>query len=88
MLTDEKIIEIAKNVAAANDIGFIDITTAPAIDSEGAAAVMITIAIPAGSAVALGPRTARAVSELIGELADAGEQRFPIVRYEGKGAPP
>jgi ABC-type hemin transport system substrate-binding protein len=88
MLTDEKIIEIAKDVAMANNIGFVDITTAPAIDSTGAEAVEITIAIPRGSAVALGARTARAVSELIRELADAGEQRFPIVRYEGKGASP
>ena len=88
MLSDDEIIKIAKEVATANDVGFVDITTEPAIDSEGAAAVMIKIAIPTGSAAGLGSRTARTVSQLIGQLADAGEQRFPIIRYEGKGAAP
>ena len=84
MLTDEKIIKIAKDVATANKIGFLDITTAPAFDAMGAAAVKITIAIPRGSVAAMGDRTAQTVSELIGELAGAGEERSPIVIYEGR----
>jgi hypothetical protein len=84
MPTDDEIIKIAKGVAAANNVAFLGITTTPAIDSEGGEAVEITIAVTMGSTAAMGERPAQAVSELIRQLTDAGEQRFPIVRYEGK----
>jgi hypothetical protein len=84
MLPDERIIEIVKKVAAANNVSYRDVTTAPIIDSTGAEGIEITISLTPGSSAAMGERPARAVSALIRELADAGENRFPIVRYEGK----
>lgn len=82
MLTDDAIREIARKAAIANDVSFTGVTTAPAIDSAGAAAIEITISLtPGSSAAIMGPRSAGMVSEVIRQLADAGEDRFPIVRY-------
>jgi hypothetical protein len=88
ILPDERIIEITQKVAEANDVAYLDVTTAPVIDSAGAEAIEITIALTPGSSAAMGERPAQAVSALIRELADAGENRFPIVRFEGKLASP
>jgi hypothetical protein len=82
-LTNEKIIEIAKDVATANNINFASVVTAPAIDSAGSEAVEIKFLLTPGSSQAImGETSARTVSQLIQKLADVGEGRFPIVRYE------
>ncbi|QQO34500.1 hypothetical protein JJC00_01990 [Bradyrhizobium diazoefficiens] len=82
MLTDDRIKEIASEAARENHIGFTNVTTAPAIDSKGGEAIEITIELTAGSSAAImGKPSALTVSEVIRRLADAGEGRFPIVRY-------
>ena len=59
------------------------VSTAPAVDSTGASAIEIKFVITAGSSSSiLGERSARTVSQLVQQLADKGEQRSPIVRYE------
>jgi hypothetical protein len=88
-LTDEKVIEIAKGVATANNVSFASVVTAPAIDSTGSEAIEIKIVLTPGSSDAImGERSARTVSQLIQKLVDAGEGRFPIVRYEEQVAAP
>jgi hypothetical protein len=82
-LPDEKVIEIAKQIATANSISFADVLTLPAVDSTGSAAIEIKYVLtPGSSAAIMGARSARTVSQLIQQLAVAGEPRFPIVRYE------
>jgi len=87
-LTDEKIVEIAKDVAAANNIPVQAVSTSPVMDSAGLEAIEIVISIPPGSSFSImGGPSARTVSQVIQELADAGEDRFSIVQYEEKSAP-
>jgi hypothetical protein len=82
-LTDERVIEIAKSVATANNVSVAKVVTAPVIDSTGSEAIEIKIVLtPGSSGTIMGERSARTVSQVIKELADAGEGRFPIVRYE------
>ena len=82
-LTDEKVVEIARAVATANNVGFSTIKTSSAVNSTGSEAIEIKIILTPGSSDAImGERSARTVSQVIKELADAGEGRFPIVRYE------
>ena len=82
-LPDEKVIEIAKRIATANSVSFTSVVTAPAIDSTGSEAIEIKIVLSPGSSNAImGEPSALTVSQLIQNLADAGEGRFPIVRYE------
>jgi hypothetical protein len=86
-LTDQEVVKIAKGVAAANNVSVDHILTAPATDSTGASAIEIKFVITAGSSSSImGERSARTVSQLVQQLADKGEERFPIVRYEEKGA--
>jgi hypothetical protein len=87
-LSSEKIIEIARGVATANNVNFTSIVPTPAIDSTGSEAIEIKILLTPGSSEAImGETSARTVSQLIQKLADAGEGRFPIVRYEEQVAP-
>jgi len=86
-LADEKVVEITKSVATANNVSFENVVTAPAIDSTGAEAIEIKILLtPGSSGTIMGEASANTVSQIIQELADAGEGRFPIVRYEEKVA--
>jgi hypothetical protein len=88
-LTDEKVIEIARSVATANKISFANVVTAPAIDSTGSEAIEIKIVLtPGSSGTIMGERSACTISQVIQKLADAGEGRFPIVRYEEQVASP
>lgn len=88
-LTDKEVIEIAKEVATANNVDFADVLTVPTTDSTGAAAIQIMYVLtPGSSASIMGVKSSLAVSQLVQQLADKGEARFPIVRYEEeKGAP-
>jgi hypothetical protein len=86
-LPDDKITAIAKSAATANSVNWETVTTAPGFDSTGAEAVVITILLTPGSSEKIrGEPSARTVSDVMQKLADAGEGRFPIVRYEEKGA--
>ncbi|MBH5371364.1 hypothetical protein [Bradyrhizobium glycinis] len=85
-LPDQELVRIAKSVASANGVSIADVQTAPAIDSTGHSAVEIKLVITQGSSTAImGRPSARTVSELIRELADRGDDRLPIVRYEEVG---
>jgi hypothetical protein len=87
-LPDARVIEIAKSAAKANSVSFADVSLAPAIASTGLGAIEIKIVLPPGSSRSIfGERSARTVSEVIRRLADAGEERVPIVHYEEQGAP-
>ena len=87
-LSDERVVEIAKSVATANNVSFSSVLTAPIIDSTGSEAIEIKIVLTPGSSESImGERSARTVADVVRELADAGEGRFPIVRYEEQGAP-
>jgi hypothetical protein len=87
-LSDQDIIFVAKNIATANGVSVVGVTTSPATDSTGASALEIKFLLtPGSSASIMGKRSASTVSQLIQQLADKGEERFPIVRYEEKGAP-
>ncbi len=86
-LTDQDVVKIAKQVAAANNVSFAEVLTAPTIDSTGASAIEIKFVLtPGSSAAIMGRPSALTVSDLIRELADKGEERLPIVRYEEKVA--
>ena len=83
MLTDKQVVQIAKQVATANNVPFADVWTTPATDPTGAATIEIKfILTPGSSAGIMGLPSALTVSQLIQQLADQGEERFPIVRYE------
>ena len=82
-LTNEKVIEIAKGVDTANNVSFASVVTAPAVDSTGSEAIEVKIVlIPGTFKSIIGERSALTISQLIQKLADAGEGRYPIVRYE------
>jgi hypothetical protein len=86
-LTDQEVVEIAKGVATANHVSVDHVLTAPAVDSTGASAIEIKFVITAGSSSSImGERSARTVSQLVQQLADKGEERSPIVRYEEMSA--
>jgi hypothetical protein len=86
-LPDKEVVEIAKKVATANNVNFADVLTAPTTDWAGAAAILIKFVLtPGSSASIMGANSALAVSQLVQQLADKGEERSPIVRYEEKGA--
>jgi hypothetical protein len=89
-LEDDEIKTIVKDVAVKNHVPveIEDISTAFAIDSEGLDAIDIVIAIaPSISADISGEDTARTVVEVHQRLADAGEERMPIVWFGKKHAP-
>ena len=88
MLTDQELVKIAKGVAAKNHVSVEHVLTAPATDSTGASAIEIRIVLtPGSSASIMGPNSALSVSQLVQQLADKGEERSPIVRYEEQVAP-
>jgi hypothetical protein len=87
-LPDKTIKRIAERVAKDNKIAFHDILLAPTISSTGAEALEIRFVLNAGSSDAIrGEPSARTVSQVIQQLADKGEPRFPIVRWEERGGP-
>jgi hypothetical protein len=72
MLADKVVVDIAKQVR-----------TLPVTDSTGAPAIEIKFVLtPGSSGSILGERSASTVSGLIQRLADEGEERVPIIRYE------
>jgi hypothetical protein len=82
-LTDQEVANIARGVAAANNVSVDRVLTAPAMDSTGASAIEIKFVLtPGSSASIMGERSALTVSQVVQQLADKGEERFPIIRYE------
>jgi hypothetical protein len=87
-LRDDEIRTIATNAATANQVPVQAVSTSPVIDSAGWAGIEIVISIPPGSSFSImGGPSARTVSQVIRELADAGEERFPIVQFGETSAP-
>jgi hypothetical protein len=88
-LPDEKIVQITKDVAEANNIPALDVSTAAAIDSSGLPAIEVTISIIPGASFAFfeDGRSTRTVSQVVQRLADEGEERLPVVHFEGSCAP-
>jgi hypothetical protein len=84
MLSQKEIVEIAREVAAANlTISFVtDVLSEPAVDSEGRGALKITIVIEPGAATKIsGDATLDTLVQIQDRLREAGEERFPIVEY-------
>ena len=80
-LSDDRIIEVVKDIATANGVGFVGVELEPVMAS-GLDAIEVRIVIPEGSADSIpGEPSARTVSQIIQRLADAGEERVLIVRY-------
>jgi hypothetical protein len=88
-LTDQEIVTIASQIASANNINFTEIKTIPTTDSTGSPAIEIKFVLTPGSSDKIaGLPSARTVSEVMQSLAKAGEERFPIVRYEYRSVSP
>ncbi len=88
-LPDEEIQTIAKDIATANSIPVQAVSTSPVMDSAGLVAVEVIISIPPGQSFAImGGPSARTGSQVIQRLADAGEERFPIVQFGEKSSAP
>ena len=88
-LPDTEIEKIAKEVATEIGIPFKDVSTTAALDSAGLPAIEVTISITPGASFDFfkDGRSSRTISEVHRRLADTGEERLPIVHYEGKRAP-
>jgi hypothetical protein len=87
VLRDEKVKEIATKVATANSVSIASVQTSSTFDSNGSTAIEIKFVLTPGSTSAImGLPSALTTSQVIRQLADAGEERLPIVRYEEQGA--
>jgi hypothetical protein len=84
MLEIDKIDAIARSVATAT-LGsqrFSSIISAPTVDSLGRDALQITIVLMPGSEDNIsGAAVLRTLVEINQKLQEAGEERFPIIRY-------
>jgi hypothetical protein len=88
-LSDDMIIKIAGQIATANKIDYTHIMTIPTTDSTGSPAIEIKFVLTPGSSEKIaGLPSALTVSQVIQSLANAGEERFPIVRYEYRSVSP
>jgi hypothetical protein len=86
-LSDEQVKVIARQVATANSVSVASVQTSRTIDSNGLTAIEIKFVLTPGSTSAImGVPSALTTSQVIQQLADAGEERLPIVRYEEQGA--
>jgi hypothetical protein len=79
VLTDDQVRKIAENAAAEHGVRVTDIILAPAIASTGEPALEIKYILPPGSVADV--RSSATVSQLIMNMADADDDRIPIVRY-------
>jgi hypothetical protein len=79
VLTDDQVRKIAENAAAAHGVSIVGIGLAPSIASTGEPALEIKYFLPPGSVIAAG--SSATVSQVIMEMADANDDRIPIVRY-------
>jgi hypothetical protein len=80
-LTDEKVKEIATKVATMNSVSVASVQTSSTFDSNGSTAIEIKFVLTPGSTSAiLGLPSALTTSQVIKQLADAGEERLRIRR--------
>jgi hypothetical protein len=85
MLDEDKIREIAREVASANSVSVTSVSSSPTIDSEGHDALRITIVVQSGSELKIGGDAA--LDTLVGikyRLRREGEERLAIVEYATK----
>jgi hypothetical protein len=89
ILKDEEIVRITEQEAAANNIPVQAVSTTATLDSSGLPAIKVTVSIIPGASFDFfkDGRSSRMVSEVIKQVADTGEERLPIVHFEGKRAP-
>ena len=86
-LPDDTVKEIAAMVAKANSVSVSSVQTSSTVDSSGSSAIEIKFVLtPGSSAAIMGLPSALTTSQVSQRLADAGEERLPIVRYEELGA--
>jgi len=86
-MTDEEIKSIATEIATANSVKLSSVQTSRTVDSNGATAIEIKFVLtPGSSSAVMGLHSALTTSQVIQRLADEGEERLPIVRYEERGA--
>ena len=87
VLSDEQVKAIATTVATSNSVSFASVQTSRTVDSNGLTAIEIKFVLTPGSTSAImGVPSALTTSQVMQRLADAGEERLPIVRYEEQGA--
>jgi hypothetical protein len=79
VLTDDQVKTIAKNAARAHGVRVMDVVLAPTIGSTGEPALDIKYILPPGAAIT--PNSSATVSQVIMEMADANDDRIPIVHY-------
>jgi hypothetical protein len=88
-LSDEQIKTIVTEVAMANGIPTQGVSTSTIMDSSGQKALKVVISIPASASLLIvGASSSSTVVTLTHRLADAGEDRFPIVQFEEKSSAP
>ena len=88
MLEKTKIDQIARNIATANlTTGSVkSVLTSSTIDSEGRDALLITIVLTPGSSGTIkGNAALNTLTEILKNLKNEGEERFPIIEYEEFG---
>jgi hypothetical protein len=77
-LADDQVKEIAKNAVADHGVPVMDVVLTPSIASTGEPALEIKYILPPGSVLAAG--SSATVSQVIMNMADANDNRIPIVR--------
>jgi hypothetical protein len=88
-IKNEEIVQIAKDVVAANNIPARAVSTAPTLDITGLPAVEVIISLVPGASFDFfdDGRSSETIDEIIRQVADRGEERLPIVHFEGTRAP-
>jgi hypothetical protein len=87
-LTEQEVEIIAKKVAQANNVSLDAVSITTGAPSIGEPAIEIKLVLtPGSSASIMGMPSALTTSQIVQQLADRGEERLPIVRYEEKDAP-
>jgi hypothetical protein len=87
ILAEEEVVRIARAAGAANNVPIAAVSTSPSIDSTGVFAIEIKVVLTYGSSASImGLRSANTTSQIVRDLADQGDERFPIIRFEEQGA--
>jgi hypothetical protein len=86
-LTDQEVDQIVRNVAQSNNVRLEAVSVTTASPSVGEPALEIKLVLtPGSSASIMGRPAALTTSQVVQQLADRGEERFPIVRFEEDSA--
>jgi hypothetical protein len=84
---DQDVIAVAKHEAKENGVSVARVATTTTSEAIGAPAVEIKVVImPGSSASIMGLKSTLSTSQIVRQLADRGEERFPFVRYEEASA--